>query len=324
MKILVTGAAGFIGHNVVHFLEQQGHEVFGIDNKTDYGFIPQAELDYLFKERSARMRALPHVIDIRDAAKVKQFVGMFNIQCIIHLASFPRQKVVEQNPAVASEVMSTGLINLLEAAVTHRVKKFVYISSSMVYGDFENNVTEDAPCNPIGQYGIMKYMGEKLVQDYSRKFAFDYTIIRPSAVYGELDVEDRVVSKFILAAMRNETLKVKGQSEVLDFTYVEDAARGIVQATLSDAANNKIYNITRSADEEYTLLRAAQLAIEVAGGYGNIHPEGRDLSFPKRGRLDISRAIRDFGYAPKVNVEEGFRRYHEWFSTSKYWQSKLK
>ena len=66
------------------------------------------------------------------------------------------------------------------------------------------------------------------------------------------------------------------------------------------------------------------MAIEVAGGYGNIHPEGRDLSFPKRGRLDISRAIRDFGYAPKVNVEEGFRRYHEWFSTSKYWQSKLK
>jgi nucleoside-diphosphate-sugar epimerase len=324
MKILVTGAAGFIGHNVVRFLEQQGHEVFGIDNKTDYGFIPQAELDYLFKERSARMRALPHVIDIRDAAKVKQFVGMFNIQCIIHLASFPRQKVVEQNPAVASEVMSTGLINLLEAAVTHRVKKFVYISSSMVYGDFENNVTEDAPCNPIGQYGIMKYMGEKLVQDYSRKFAFDYTIIRPSAVYGELDVEDRVVSKFILAAMRNETLKVKGQSEVLDFTYVEDAARGIVQATLSDAANNKIYNITRSADEEYTLLRAAQLAIEVAGGYGNIHPEGRDLSFPKRGRLDISRAIQDFGYAPTVNVEEGFHRYHEWFKTSKYWQSKLK
>lgn len=323
MKILVTGAAGFIGHNVVRFLEQQGHEVFGIDSKTDYGFIPQAELEYLFKERSARIRALPHVIDIRDAAKVKQFVGMFNIQCIIHLASFPRQKVVEQNPTLASEVMATGLINLLEAAVTHKVKKFVYISSSMVYGDFENNVTEDAPCNPIGQYGIMKYMGEKLVQDYSRKFAFDYTIIRPSAVYGELDVEDRVVSKFILAAMRNETLKVKGQSEVLDFTYVEDAAMGIVQATLSDAANNKIYNITRSADKEYTLLRAAQLAIEVAGGYGNIHPEGRDLSFPKRGRLDISRAIQDFGYAPTVNVEEGFRRYHEWFKRSTYWKKLL-
>lgn len=323
MKILVTGAAGFIGHNVVRFLEQQGHECFGIDSRTDYGFVPQKELDYLIKERCQRIQALPHVIDIREADKVKQFIGLFNIQAVIHLASFPRQKVVRQNPGLASEVMSTGLINLLEAAVTHKVKRFVYVSSSMVYGDFENNVTEDAPCNPKGQYGIMKYMGEKLVEDYSRQFGFDYTTIRPSAVYGELDVEDRVVSKFILAAMRNETLKVKGQSEVLDFTYVEDAAMGIVQATLSNAANNKIYNITRSADEEYTLLRAAQLAIEVAGGYGNIHPEGRDLSFPKRGRLDISRAVADFGYAPTVNVEEGFRRYHEWFKRSTYWRKLL-
>ena len=324
MKILVTGAAGFIGHNVVRFLEQQGHECFGIDSKTDYGFIPRAELDYLFKERSARIRALPHVIDIRDANKVKQFVGMFNIQAIVHLASFPRQKVVEQNPGVASEVMATGLINLLEAAVTHQVKKFVYISSSMVYGDFETDVKEDALCNPIGQYGIMKYMGEKLVEDYARKHGFDYVIIRPSAVYGEYDVEDRVVSKFILAAMRDQPLRVKGQGEVLDFTYVEDAAMGIAQATLSPNANNKIYNITRSADEEYTLLKAAQLAIEVVGGYGNIQPEARDLSFPKRGRLDISRAVADFGYAPTVDVEEGFRRYHKWFSTSKYWQAKLK
>jgi UDP-glucuronate 4-epimerase len=94
MKILVTGAAGFIGHNVVRFLEQQGHECFGIDSKTDYGFIPKAELDYLFKERSARIRALPHVIDIRDSAKIAQFVGTFNIHTIVHLASFPRQKVV--------------------------------------------------------------------------------------------------------------------------------------------------------------------------------------------------------------------------------------
>jgi len=323
MKILITGAAGFIGHNVVRFLEQQGHEIFGIDNRTDYGFIPKSELDYLIKERCKRIQALPHVIDIRDAAKIKQFVGVFNTATIVHLASFPRQKVVEQNPALASEVMSTGLINLLEAAVTHKVKKFVYISSSMVYGDFETNVTEDSPCNPIGQYGIMKYMGEKLVEDYARKYGFDYTIIRPSAVYGEYDVEDRVVSKFMLAAMRNQPLKVKGPIEVLDFTYVEDAAMGIVQATLSDAANNKIYNITRSADEEYTLLRAAQLAIEVAGGYGNIHPEGRDLSFPKRGRLDISRAVADFGYAPQIDVEEGFKRYYEWFKSSPYWSKRL-
>jgi nucleoside-diphosphate-sugar epimerase len=322
MKILVTGAAGFIGHNVVRFLEQQGHEVFGIDSRTDYGFIPEAELDYLIKERCQRIQALPHVIDIRDAATVKQFVGVFNIQSVVHLASFPRQKVVQQNPSMASEVMSTGLINLLEAAVMHQVKNFVYISSSMVYGDFENNVTEDAPCNPIGQYGIMKYMGEKLVEDYSRQFGFDYTIIRPSAVYGELDVEDRVVSKFMLSAMRGDTLRVKGANEVLDFTYVEDAAMGIAQATVSKNATNKIYNITRSSERQYTLKDAAELAVSIAGK-GTIELQDRDLSFPKRGRLDISRAIKDFDYAPQVNVEEGFRRYYEWFKKSTYWRKLL-
>jgi len=322
MKILVTGAAGFIGHNVVRFLESQGHEVFGIDSRTDYGFIPRAELDYLIAERCKRIQALPHVVDIRDAATVKQFVGVFNIQAIIHLASFPRQKVVKQNPSVASEVMSTGLINLLEAAVTHQVKKFVYISSSMVYGDFENNVTEDAPCDPQGQYGIMKYMGEKLVQDYSRKFAFDYTVIRPSAVYGELDVEDRVVSKFILNAIRKRPVVPRGPYEVLDFTHVDDVALGIAQAATSEAAKNKIYNLTRSG-KPHTLLDAAQLAIQAAGGYGNIQPTARDTDFPSRGLLNIDRARKDFGYNPVINVAEGFQRYHDWFKRSTYWKKLL-
>jgi nucleoside-diphosphate-sugar epimerase len=238
------------------------------------------------------------------------------------LASFPRQKVVEQNPALASEVMSTGLINLLESARTHKIKRFVYISSSMVYGDFESDVNEDASCNPIGQYGIMKYMGEQLVKDYARKYGFEYVIIRPSAVYGEYDVEDRVVSKFMLGAMRGNTLKVKGAEEVLDFTYVEDAALGIAQATMSPNAANKIYNITRSDQTLTTLKDAAYLAISIAGK-GTVEIQDRDLSFPKRGRLNIERAVKDFGYSPTVNVEEGFRRYYDWFQRSYYWQKKL-
>jgi nucleoside-diphosphate-sugar epimerase len=260
--------------------------------------------------------------DICNGGDIRQRVGMFNIKTIVHLASFPRQKIVEQNPVLASEVMCTGLINLLEAAVVHKIKRFVYISSSMVYGDFENDVSEDAPCNPIGQYGIMKYMGEKLVADYARRHGFEYVIIRPSAVYGEWDVEDRVVSKFMLGAMRGDTLKIKGANEVLDFTYVEDAAMGIVQATLSPAAANKIYNITRSDQTLVTLKQAAELAINIAG-QGQLEIQDRDLAFPKRGRLSIARAIHDFGYEPKVSVEEGFRRYHEWFKKSAYWQARL-
>lgn len=321
-NILVTGAAGFIGHNVVRFLEKTNNEVFGVDNRTNYGFVPVSELNYLLAERFTRIRSLPLVGDIRDTNDIIQRVGIFNINTIVHLASFPRQKVVEQNPVLASEVMSTGLINLLEAARIHKVKRFVYISSSMVYGDFENNVNEDAVCNPIGQYGIMKYTGEQLVRDYARRYGFEYVIIRPSAVYGEYDVEDRVVSKFMLAAMRGQTLKVKGASEVLDFTYVEDAARGIVQATVSPNAANKIYNITRSDTKLTTLLEAAEIAIRIAG-QGKVEVLDRDLAFPKRGRLDITRAVADFNYDPQVNVEEGFRRYYTWFKNSSYWQSKL-
>jgi nucleoside-diphosphate-sugar epimerase len=168
----------------------------------------------------------------------------------------------------------------------------------------------------------MKYMGEKLVEDYARQYGFEYVIIRPSAVYGELDVEDRVVSKFMLGAMRGETLKVKGANEVLDFTYVQDAARGIVQATKSKNSANKIYNITRSSEKQYTLRDAAELAINIAG-QGSLQIEDRDLAFPKRGRLNIDRAVKDFGYAPTTNVEEGFVKYHEWFRSSIYWQKKL-
>ena len=313
MKVLVTGGAGFIGHNVVRILEQQGHECIVIDTCTDYGFIPEEELNYLVTNRLNRIKAKVRLIDIREGQFVDTIFKTYEPDVVIHMASFPRQKVVEQNPLLASDVMSNGLINLLEKSKQHKVKKFVYISSSMVYGDFDTDVLEAHPCRPQGQYGIMKLMGEKLVEDYHRQGAFDYTIIRPSAVYGEWDVEDRVVSKFMTTAMRGETLKVKGADEVLDFTYVEDTAMGIVLAATQDIANGKVYNITRSDERQYTLKDAAELAIRIAGK-GTLEIQDRDLSFPKRGRLSIMLAQRDLGYSPQVGVEEGFQRYYDWYS----------
>jgi nucleoside-diphosphate-sugar epimerase len=313
MKFLVTGGSGFIGHNVVRILEQQGHECVVVDTETDYGFIPKSELDYLIANRHKRFSAKVRKIDIRDTNFLDTILRTFNIDTVIHLASFPRQKVVEQNPLLASDVMSNGLISLLESSKRNHVKKFVYISSSMVYGDFNTDVLEAHVCRPQGQYGIMKLMGEKLVEDYHRLGAFDYTIIRPSAVYGEWDVEDRVVSKFMTMAMRGETLKVKGADEVLDFTYVEDTAMGIVLAATNDRSNGQVYNITRSDQQQYTLKHAAELAIRIAGK-GDLEIADRDLSFPKRGRLSIMKAQRDLGYAPQVGVEQGFQRYYDWYS----------
>ena len=313
MKVLVTGGAGFIGHNVVRILEQQGHECIVIDTCTDYGFVPKEELTYLVDNRLKRINTQIRKIDIREGVFVDTIFKTYRPDVIIHMASFPRQKVVEQNPVLASDVMSNGLINLLEKSKKYAVKKFVYISSSMVYGNFETDVDETAQCNPIGQYGIMKFMGEKLVEDYSRRGCFDHVVIRPSAVYGEWDVEDRVVSKFMTKAMRGETLKVNGPDEVLDFTYVEDTAMGIVLAATKESANGNIYNITRSEQRQWNLKDAAELAIKIAG-QGSLEIAPRDLSFPKRGRLDISRAVRELGYTPQVNVEQGFQRYYDWYS----------
>lgn len=312
MKILITGGAGFIGHNVVRLLEKK-HDCFILDTQTDYGFIPKLELDYLINARLKRIQTKVHKVDIRDVEFVDTIFKAFEPDVVIHMASFPRQKVVSENPLLASDVMTNGLITLLELCKKYNTKKFVYISSSMVYGDFDTDVTEDAICNPIGQYGIMKYMGEKLVEDYSRQGFIEHTIIRPSAVYGEWDVEDRVVSKFMTKAMRGEILKVKGADEVLDFTYVEDTSMGIVLAATNDIANGKIYNITRSDKKQYTLKDAAEIAIKIAGK-GSLELAERDLSFPKRGRLDITRAIDDLGYNPQVGVEEGFRRYYNWYN----------
>jgi nucleoside-diphosphate-sugar epimerase len=319
MNILVTGGLGLIGHNVVQRLQDQGHIVSIIDTKTNYGIIPQDEIDYLMYHRLKKIDEYTcHVYtkDISDSSYIDTIFSIEEPEIVIHLASFPRQKVVNVNPALGSRTMSEGLLNLLEASNKYEVRKFIYISSSMVYGDFSDDVTEDAICNPQGQYGIMKLAGESLVRDYTRRTNLVHTIIRPSAVYGPLDVEDRVISKFLLTAMRGETIQVNGETEKLDFTYVDDAADGIVAATISDNTENKTYNITKS--HSVTLLEAARMALELAGG-GMLTIRDRDLDFPSRGALNIDAARRDFGFDPKIDVAEGFKIYYDWLKSSSYY-----
>jgi len=317
MNILVTGGLGLIGHNVVKKLQEQGHIVSIVDIQTNYGMIPQEEIDYLMNKRLEKIEDVGglYEYDICDPRRMGEVFNIEQPEIVIHMASFPRQKVVNANPAWGSRVMSEGLLNLLETSNNYDVRKFVYISSSMVYGDFKDDVKEDYDCKPQGQYGILKLAGEWLVKDYTRRTNLSHTIIRPSAVYGPLDVEDRVISKFILRAMRGDTLRVNGAGETLDFTFVDDAADGIVAAALSDNTENKTYNITKS--HSHTLLDAANLAAKVVGK-GTIEVGERDLDFPSRGALNIDAARRDFGFDPKVDVEEGFQKYYDWLKGSSY------
>ena len=319
MKILVTGGLGFIGHNVVALLERQGHTVVIIDNETDYGIIPAAELKYIIGERRLKINTqhiYKHDITWLSAVQIMQDHA---IDYVIHLASFPRQKVVNANPMMGSRAMSEGLLNLLEASVKANIKKFVYISSSMVYGNFKDvyfdGLDENHNCHPLGQYGIMKLAGEWLVKDYQRRTNLPYTILRPSAVYGPLDVEDRVISKFLLTAIRGGEIQVNGGSESLDFTFISDVVDGIVAATLSENTDNRTYNVTRSSAR--TLLEAAELAVKIVG-QGSIRVNDPDNNFPSRGQLNTIRAQNDFGFYPTVNIEQGFQEYYEWLKNSFY------
>ena len=324
MKILITGGLGLIGHNIVRRLLDHGHRITITDTRTNYGIIAEDELDYLMHERIKKIPEIQeylHRVDISDQDGMDWIMREYRPDTVIHTASFPRQKVVNNNPQQGSRAMSEGLLNLLENSVKHGVQKFVYISSSMIYGDFADQVQEDALCRPQGQYGIMKLAGEWLVRDYTRRYDMAHTIIRPSAVYGPLDVEDRVVSRFLLTAMRGGVIRVNGASETLDFTYVDDIADGISSATVMDVANNNTYNITRGHSQ--TLLTAAKLAVEIVGR-GSIEVLDRDPDFPSRGALNIDRARQDIGFDPKIDIQEGFKRYHEWFCKSEFWKQKLK
>jgi nucleoside-diphosphate-sugar epimerase len=312
MRILVTGGCGFIGHQVVHKLENKNHEVLVIDNHKTYGSIPEKEISYLLDERKKYIRSEILNFDVCEFIALYSVFNSFNPDIVIHLASYPRQKSVDLNPQEGSKTMMQGLVNILELC---KDKKFVYISSSMVYGDFKGPASENQICNPKGLYAIMKYAGEKIVEDYHYRYKMPYTIIRPSAVYGPRDVKDRVIAKFMLNAINGNPMIVKGSNEKLDFTYVEDTAEGIVLASLANF-NQNIYNITRGKGK--TLLDAAKIIQQIVGK-GEIILKDKDDKFPSRDTLCIDNAANDFGYSPQTNLEEGLKYYYEWLSNSIYW-----
>ena len=316
-KILVTGGMGFIGHNVVKLLQSLKHNVQVIDALTTYGVTNKEELEYLYNQRLTKINKKTQVykIDIADAG-VDQVFESFKPDVVIHLASFPRQATVQANPTEAAHTMCKGLVNVLDCCARHEVAKVLYASSSMVYGNFDD-AKEDDQLNPSGSYSIWKIAGEELVKEYNRTTGLDYVIVRPTAVYGPMDISDRVISKFLISAMRDEKLNVNGADETLDFTFVDDCATGIVLASLGHTIGT--YNISRS--HQCTIAEAANLAVKIAGkGTVNIRDKNKD--FPSRGTLNTSKAQEDFKFDPKVNIEEGFKIYHEWLKDSVSWAEK--
>ena len=311
MKILVTGGKGFIGSKIVEMLSNDGHKITVIDNHDTYGIMTKQELDKLYKWRTRNWK--PENVSVIPGDILDRLVCLkafsHNPDIVIHLATYPRAKIVDEDPIVGIPKVINTTTNLLWHSSKWNVKKFVYVSSSMVYGDFVDGTKEDANTKPKNIYGEAKLTGERMVKLFAKRDGLNYNIIRPSGVYGPGDMPDRVVSKFFEKAMSNKTITLHNGENKVDFTYRQDAARGIILAALSSVANVS-FNIT--AGNATSLRTLAEKIIEITGSDSDIEDIGNHKLYPMRGTLDISRAKDLLDYAPEFTLEQGLKSYYDW------------
>jgi len=313
MNVLITGGTGFIGHRIACLLNKLNLKVAVIDCVYNYSRINDFEYNTLYNNRVSKFKDVEVIpCDIINKDHLNSVIKLVKPDIVIHCASPSRQSAFLRDVAYSSRTLTEGLLNTLNSSIECNVSKFVYISSSMVYGDFVDYVSEDQPCNPINEYGILKLAGEQLVRSYTLRHKLPHVIIRPSAVYGPDDYSDRVINKFLHAALNNETLYVNGPKERLDFSYVDDVAEGIVKASLCNV-KNQTYNITKG--ESYTIHEAAKLVIDIVGS-GNIQLLEKDKNIPSRGALSITKAARELGYSPTVSIWQGLKLQYDWLCNS--------
>tara|TARA_R110002126_G_scaffold25660_3_gene87711 strand:- start:838 stop:1860 length:1023 start_codon:yes stop_codon:yes gene_type:complete len=323
-RILVTGGMGFIGHKVVEKLQKQNYKVEVIDVLTTYGLLDKEELEYLYNERLRKFRkdTKIHKVDIAEIEQLNSVFEQAKPDYVIHLASFPNDKLARGNPVEAAHTMCQGLANVLENSVRHGVKKILYVSSSMVLGSFSDEtspqgVTELHNTDPSGTYGIWKRAGEQLLEQCSKDHGLDYTTVRPSAVYGPLDNSNRVVGQFLINSMRDKKLSVNGDTERLDFTYIDDLAKGIIDALFK--GKKGIYHLTRG--QSATIKHVAETIVKLVGK-GTVEIKEKDTAFPSRGTLNISKAKTDFNFDPKISIDNGLEMYYNWIKDAEFYKEK--
>jgi nucleoside-diphosphate-sugar epimerase len=323
-RIVLIGGAGFIGHNLALELKRQGAEVSVIDGLQVNNLLAlhcssysNAERDLylgIVNERMELLRAaeIPlHVEDARDYMRLSMLLGRIQPQVIVLLAAVAHASRSNKDPYHTFDHSFRTLENALDNA-KNKVEHFIYFSSSMVYGNFETDtVSEEANCNPLGIYGALKFGGEKLVIAYNQVFNLPYTIVRPSALYGERCISRRVGQIFIENALRGQDLTIKGDgNECLDFTYIGDLVNGISRCIERPEAKNQIFNMTYGQGR--SLNEMAGIIEEEFPGIKIQHLE-RDALMPERGTLSVDKARRLIGYEPQFPLEKGYRRYIEWY-----------
>lgn len=323
-RIALIGGAGFIGHNLALSLKAKGADVHVIDSLMVNNLVsigasenlgPTRQLHLaLINERLDLMRAadiLLHVQDAREYSALSRVLSTIDPQVIVHLAAVSHADRSNKDPHSTFDHSLRTLENALDFA-RNGVGHFIFLSSSMVYGNFpEPSISEDAPCDPLGIYGALKFAGERIVIAYNQVFDLPYTIVRPSALYGERCVSRRVGQAFIENTLYERGVTISGDgSDRLDFTYIGDLVNGIVKVIENEAARNQCFNLTygssRSIKDMLDIL--LEHFPDVAVSY-----KPRHKLMPVRGTLSVEKARSLIGYEPQYPLEKGYVDYIRWY-----------
>jgi UDP-glucuronate 4-epimerase len=309
MQILVTGGAGFIGSHVVDALLARGHEVVVVDDFNDF-YDPALKRRNTagFGERASVVEA-----DIRDDALLRPVFQKNRFGAILHLAARAGIRPSTVHPRLYAEVNILGTLQLLELAREFGVKKFIFASSSSVYGaDQPSPFREDAAgLRPISPYAATKLSAEALCHVYHQLHGLDMVCLRLFTAYGPRQRPDLAIYKFTSAIVRGKPVEMYGDgTSARDYTYVDDIVQGFL-ACLDREFGFEIINLGESRGVELReLVRLIEVAVGKKAHRRQLPNQPGDVPVTC---ADVSKARRLLGYKPQVGIEEGIRRFVEWF-----------
>lgn len=313
-NVLVTGGAGFIGSHLVARLLAEGQwSVTVVDDFNDF-------YDPALKRQNVR----PHLgraefalfeADIRDRAALDEVFEETRFDCIVHLAARAGVRPSLAEPVLYTETNIGGTVNLLELARAHGVGQFVFGSSSSVYGENEKvPFAEDDPIfKPISPYAATKAAGELLCHTYSHLFGLRCVCLRFFTVYGARQRPDLAIHKFARLINEGQPIPVFGDGTTRrDYTYVDDIIAGVRAAMDYEASDYEVINLGGSRTVSLSELIA--LLERELGQKALINRQPTQPGDVPQTYADVSKAHRLLGYDPRTPIEEGIRRFVEWFT----------
>lgn len=314
--ILVTGCCGFIGLHLVSKLIKEGNNVVGIDNMNKY-YDPQlkkSRLDLLIhKSKNSNSNFIFLKIDIRDKVQLMKLFDEYNISLVCHLAAQAGVRYSIDNPDSYVSNNIQGTINLLECCKKADVNRFIFASTSSVYGTntnipYDENQSIDSV---ISTYSASKRTGELLLNVYNNLFGIKVCILRFFTVYGPWGRPDMALFKFTKNIIEDLPIEVYNNGDMLrDFTYVDDIVSGFVKAKDFDF-NNEIFNLGNG--DPVKLLDFIKILEHVLNKNAIINFRGMQLGDVKKTYADISKSKKILNFSPKVKVEQGIQNFVNWY-----------